>query len=64
MTPRFELRRGLLPTRKRYRFVLVASNGEPVAVSEHYTTRDAAIAGIRAVRTAAVEADVVDLTEP
>lgn len=63
MTPRFELRRGALPSRRRWRFVLVAENGQPVAVSEHYNTRRAAIEGINAVIEAAASAVVVDLTE-
>jgi uncharacterized protein len=62
MHPRFELRRGILPTRKRFRFVLIAANGEPVAVSEHYTTKQAALDGIEAVKTAAAAAVIEDHT--
>lgn len=63
MPARFEVRRGILPTRKRWRWVLIASNSEPVAIGEHYNSRDACLGGIQAVRDAVVDADVVDTTQ-
>lgn len=56
--PRFEVRRGGFP-RRRWRFVLVAENGEIVATSEHYTTVQACQEGIEAVREIAGDALVV-----
>jgi uncharacterized protein YegP (UPF0339 family) len=45
-----------------YRFNLKAGNGEIVATSESYTTKDAAKKGADAVRRAAAEAETVDTT--
>ena len=59
MPAQFLLHRTIL---HRWHFTLVDYEGTPVAVSDHFPSRDAAIAGIRAVREAAVDADVVDLT--
>lgn len=44
--PRFEIRRNRLT--RRWRVVLVASNGEPLSVSEHLTSRAAALTNIAA----------------
>ena len=45
-----------------YRFNLHASNGEIIATSESYTTKSAALDGIRAVRTTAPDAQLRDTT--
>jgi uncharacterized protein len=44
-----------------YRFNLKAGNGEVVASSETYSSKDAAKNGAEAVRRAAAEAEVVEL---
>ena len=41
------------PPVKRYWFVLVASNGEPVAASEMYTRKQSAVDTIDAIKSAA-----------
>lgn len=46
----------------QYYFNLVASNGEPVATSERYTTKSNAERGIDAVRRAASTTKVEDNT--
>lgn len=46
----------------QFRFNLKAGNGEIIATSEAYTTKDAAKNGIESVRRNAVDAEVVDLT--
>ena len=46
----------------QYYFNLVASNGEPVATSERYTTKSNAERGIDAVRRAASTTEVKDNT--
>lgn len=43
-------------------FNLKAGNGEVIGVSEHYTTEDAALNGIEAVRKNAPEANIEDQT--
>ena len=63
MHARFELAKSKLPTRHRFYFRLLASNGEVIALSEMYRHRDGAIAGIQAVRDAVVDADVIDTTQ-
>lgn len=45
-----------------FRFHLKAANGEVVAQSEGYTSKQSAQVGIEAVRTAAADAVVEDLT--
>jgi uncharacterized protein YegP (UPF0339 family) len=63
-TARFVLRRGYLPLRRRrWYWQLVASNSEPLATSEPYTTLAAALAGIEALRRAAADALIEDDTE-
>lgn len=61
ITARFEIRRGKLPFRK-YRFVLIADNGEIVATSETYNTKQGALVGIASVKSLAADAEVVDRT--
>ena len=57
MDPVFKIRatRDLLG-RKRWRFNLVAPNGESVATSESYNTYGAALNGVEAVREYAITA--------
>lgn len=62
MTPRFELHRGYLPLRRRWYFQLIAGNGEPLCTSEPYNTKQAALDGITALRSAASTAVTHDLT--
>lgn len=46
----------------KFRFRLKAGNGEVVAVGEAYETKAAAIKGTEAVKRAAADAEVNDLT--
>jgi uncharacterized protein len=46
----------------QYRFRLKAGNGEVVATGEAYPSKDSALKGIEAVRRAASDAEVADLT--
>ena len=46
----------------QFRFRLKAANGEIVASGESYTTKDGAKRGVEAVKTAAANASVEDLT--
>lgn len=48
---------------KGFRFRLKAGNGEIVATSESYTSKDGAVKGCEAVKRAAAEADVVEVEE-
>ena len=45
-----------------FRFKLVASNGETIAVSEGYTTKAKAMNGIASVKENAAKAETVDKT--
>jgi uncharacterized protein len=47
----------------KYRFHLKAANGEIIAASQGYETRESAHKGIESVKTSAPAAKVVDLTE-
>lgn len=47
----------------KFRFRLKAGNGEVVAVGEAYETKAAAIKGTEAVKRAAANAEVNDLTD-
>lgn len=60
MTPRFEIRKGFL-SRKTY-VVLIDANGEPLMISEHFNTKSSARVNIDAVREAAANAVIHDLT--
>jgi hypothetical protein len=60
MPARFVVKKG---TTGKFRFVLVAANGEPIATSELYNTKTACLGGIRAVRRVAGDAAVDDLTK-
>lgn len=57
MPARFAIRKG---STGKYRFVLVAANGEPVATSEAYESKSGAKRGADACKRAAAEAEVVD----
>ncbi|MEU4544107.1 YegP family protein [Nonomuraea dietziae] len=48
--------------RGEFRFKLVASNGQTIAISEGYTTKAACVNGIDSVRKNAPEAAVEDHT--
>jgi uncharacterized protein YegP (UPF0339 family) len=45
----------------KYRFRLLADNGETIAVSEAYSSKDSAKKGIDAVKSNAVKASVVEV---
>jgi len=47
----------------KFRFHLKAANGEIIAASQGYETRESAHKGIEAVKASASAAKVVDLTE-
>ena len=55
----FELKTG---TNGQFHFVLKASNGQVIASSRMYNTRDGALKGIESVRKHAPDAKVVDGT--
>ena len=59
MAAKFVIKKG---TSGQFHFNLVAANGETVATSERYTTKEAAIKGTDAVKRAAAVADVDDQT--
>lgn len=59
----FELKKsGTTLLTQKYYFVLVASNGEPIAQSEMYSSKQAAQNGIDSIKTNAPTAPVRDLT--
>jgi hypothetical protein len=47
----------------KFRFHLKAANGEIIAASQGYETRESAHKGIESVKTSASAAKVIDLTE-
>ena len=59
MAAKFVVKKG---STGKFHFNLVATNGEIVATSESYTTKDAAIKGTDAVRRAAAAAVLDDQT--
>jgi uncharacterized protein YegP (UPF0339 family) len=59
MAARFVIKKG---SGGQFHFNLVAANGEIVATSERYTTKEAAIKGTDAVKRAAAAAVVDDQT--
>jgi uncharacterized protein YegP (UPF0339 family) len=59
MAPKFVLKKG---STGKFRFNLVAANGEIVATSETYESKSGAKNGIEAVRKAAPTAEIVDET--
>ena len=48
--------------RGEYRFRLKATNGQTVAVSESYKTKDVCLQGVESVKSLAADASVVDTT--
>jgi uncharacterized protein YegP (UPF0339 family) len=56
---RFEIRKG---TTGKFRFLLIATNGQVVATSESYETKRAAQGGIASVQKIAAGAEIVDTT--
>lgn len=46
----------------KFRFSLIAANGEIIATSEHYTSKQSCMGGIAAVRRAAAKATIDDQT--
>ena len=60
MAAKFVLKKG---STGKFRFNLVAANGEIVATSETYESKASAKNGIEAVRRAAAAAEVVDEME-
>ena len=61
MPAKFVLKKG---TTGKFRFNLVATNGQVIATSEAYETRAKAMAGIESVRKNAANAVLVDGTAP
>ena len=59
MAAKFVIKKG---TSGEFHFNLVAANGETVATSERYTTKEAAIKGTDSVKRAAAAAVVDDQT--
>ena len=59
MSAKFVVKKG---TTGKFHFNLVASNGETVATSASYNSKDSAVKGIDAVRRAAADAVVDDQT--
>lgn len=47
----------------KYRFRLKAGNGEIIAVSEAYNTKNACMNGIESVKADAVSAEIVEIIE-
>jgi uncharacterized protein YegP (UPF0339 family) len=47
----------------KYRFHLKAANGEIIAASQGYETKESAEKGIESVKSSAADAKVVELTE-
>lgn len=58
--PRFEIRRGRFG-RRRWRFVLIDTNGEIICTSEHYNSLASVKIGVTAVREAAPLAEVIEV---
>lgn len=59
--PRFEIRRSRIG-RRRWRVVLIASNGEVLCASEHLNSREACEINIAATVADAPVASIVDTT--
>lgn len=58
--PKFEV---YLDKAEEYRFRLKATNGQTIAVSEGYTTRQACLNGIASVKKNAPDAEIVETKE-
>ncbi|MEQ1737512.1 MAG: YegP family protein [Rhodoglobus sp.] len=59
MAAKFELKKS---SNGQFHFNLKAGNGEIIATSEMYNSKDAAKNGIESVKNNAADAEVVDLT--
>jgi len=59
-TPKFEIYKD---TAEKFRFRLKAANGETIAHSEAYESKDSCKNGIESVKTNAPIAEVVDLAQ-
>ena len=59
MAAKFELNKDVAG---EFRFKLVAANGECIAVSQGYNTKDSAMNGIKSVRENAAKAAIADKT--
>ena len=59
MAAKFILKKG---TTGKFRFSLLSRNGQVVATSEAYSSKAAAMGGIRSVQKVAADADVEDQT--
>lgn len=59
MAAKFEL---TVDKRGEFRFSLKAANGQIIAISEGYSTKDGAKNGIESVKKNAAGAEIVDLT--
>jgi hypothetical protein len=60
MSGKFVLKKG---ESGKYHFNLLAGNGQVIATSQHYESRESAMHGIKSVQANAAEAAVVDETE-
>ncbi len=59
MPAKFVIKKG---TTGKYRFALHASNGEIIATSEHYNSKQSCMSGVEAVKQAAARAEIEDQT--
>jgi len=59
MASKFEV---FLDANNKYRFRLKAANGEIIAASEAYNSKDACLNGIASVKSNAADARIEDLT--
>ncbi len=60
MASRFELNQDKLG---EYRFKLIATNGQTIAVSQGYNSKESALKGIESVKTNAADAPIDDTTK-
>jgi uncharacterized protein len=60
MSGKFVLKKG---EHGGFHFNLLAANGEVIATSQHYKSKESAMHGIKSVQTNAPDATVVDETE-
>jgi uncharacterized protein YegP (UPF0339 family) len=60
MSGKFVLKKGATG---KFHFNLQAGNGQVIATSEHYESKESALHGIKSVQTNAPDATVVDETE-
>jgi uncharacterized protein YegP (UPF0339 family) len=59
-TPKFEIYKDAA---EKFRFRLKAANGEVIAVGEAYESKDGCKHGIESIKTNALIAEIVDLTQ-